>query len=297
MTQDTTTLTSDLLTISIATHGAELCSIIDRSGREYLWQADPRYWKRHSPILFPIVGSVRDGHFTIDGRQYSMSQHGFARDSDFTPLGSTGDEAWYELTSSDTTLAAYPYKFRLLVGYRLTGETVTVIWRVTNTDDRDIYFQIGAHPAFYYPDYGSDGERGYLWFDREDSFTYLRIGDGACASLTPHSQPLDGHLLRLDTHTFDIDTFIIEGSQLTSVALLDRERRPHLTMQFDSPLLGIWSPPRKDAPFVCIEPWYGRCDREGFEGEFRDRDHVNRLAAGQTFEASYKIIIDRAKRI
>lgn len=297
MTQDTTTLTSDLLTISIATHGAELCSIIDRSGREYLWQADPRYWKRHSPILFPIVGSVRDGHFTIDGRQYSMSQHGFARDSDFTPLGSTGDEAWYELTSSDTTLAAYPYKFRLQVGYRLTGETVTVIWRVTNTDDRDIYFQIGAHPAFYYPDYGSDGERGYLWFDREDSFTYLRIGDGACASLTPHSQPLDGHLLRLDTHTFDIDTFIIEGSQLTSVALLDRERRPHLTMQFDSPLLGIWSPPRKDAPFVCIEPWYGRCDREGFEGEFRDRDHVNRLAAGQTFEASYKIIIDRAKRI
>ena len=297
MTQDTTTLTSDLLTISIATHGAELCSIIDRSGREYLWQADPRYWKRHSPILFPIVGSVRDGHFTINGRQYSMSQHGFARDSDFTPLGSTGDEAWYELTSSDTTLAAYPYKFRLQVGYRLTGETVTVIWRVTNTDDRDIYFQIGAHPAFYYPDYGSDGERGYLWFDREDSFTYLRIGDGACASLTPHSQPLDGHLLRLDTHTFDIDTFIIEGSQLTSVALLDRERRPHLTMQFDSPLLGIWSPPRKDAPFVCIEPWYGRCDREGFEGEFRDRDHVNRLAAGQTFEASYKIIIDRAKRI
>ena len=297
MTQDTTTLTSDLLTISIATHGAELCSIIDRSGREYLWQADPRYWKRHSPILFPIVGSVRDGHFTIDGRQYSMSQHGFARDSDFTPLGSTGDEAWYELTSSDTTLAAYPYKFRLQVGYRLTGETVTVIWRVTNTDDRDIYFQIGAHPAFYYPDYGSDGERGYLWFDREDSFTYLRIGDGAFASLTPHSQPLDGHLLRLDTHTFDIDTFIIEGSQLTSVALLDRERRPHLTMQFDSPLLGIWSPPRKDAPFVCIEPWYGRCDREGFEGEFRDRDHVNRLAAGQTFEASYKIIIDRAKRI
>ena len=297
MTQETTTLTSDLLTISIATHGAELCSIIDRSGREYLWQADPRYWKRHSPILFPIVGSVRDGHFTIDGRQYSMSQHGFARDSDFTPLGSTGDEAWYELTSSDTTLAAYPYKFRLQVGYRLTGETVTVIWRVTNTDDRDIYFQIGAHPAFYYPDYGSDGERGYLWFDREDSFTYLRIGDGACASLTPHSQPLDGHLLRLDTHTFDIDTFIIEGSQLTSVALLDRERRPHLTMQFDSPLLGIWSPPRKDAPFVCIEPWYGRCDREGFEGEFRDRDHVNRLAAGQTFEASYKIIIDRAKGI
>ena len=297
MTQDTTTLTSDLLTISIATHGAELCSIIDRSGREYLWQADPRYWKRHSPILFPIVGSVRDGHFTIDGRQYSMSQHGFARDSDFTPLGSTGDEAWYELTSSDTTLAAYPYKFRLQVGYRLTGETVTVIWRVTNTDDRDIYFQIGAHPAFYYPDYGSDGERGYLWFDREDSFTYLRIGDGACASLTPHSQPLDGHLLRLDTHTFDIDTFIIEGSQLTSVALLDRERRPHLTMQFDSPLLGIWSPPRKDAPFVCIEPWYGRCDREGFEGEFRDRDHVNRLAACPTFEASYKIIIDRAKGI
>lgn len=288
-------LKNEQITIKINEHGAELCSICDNSGREYLWQADPTFWKRHSPVLFPIVGSVWNGIFKIDGREYTMSQHGFARDSDFVLTQKTKDEIWYTLNSNDNTLESYPYKFCLKIGYKLNGNTIKIMWEVINTDSREIFFQIGAHPAFFYPNYEEDGERGYFRFNVNDRFSYLKIGEKACASLVEHEQKLDGHDLKLDVHTFDIDTFIVHKSQLTKVSLLDREKSPYLSLEFDAPVTGLWSPPKKDAPFVCIEPWYGRCDRENFNGEFKDRNYINSLMPDKTFEASYTISIDAAK--
>lgn len=288
-------LKNEKLTIKVKEHGAELCSITDCKGKEYLWQADPAFWKRHSPVLFPIVGSVWNGEFKAEGKTYKMSQHGFARDTDFTLVSKTENEVWFALDSNDTTIEAYPYRFRLEIGYRLEGNTIKVMWKVENKDNKEIFFQIGAHPAFYYPNYGEDGERGYFRFDVKDSFRYLKIGEKACASLVEHKQELDGHDLRLDIHTFDIDTFIVHDSQLKSVALLDKNKSPYLSLYFDAPVVGLWSPPTKNAPFVCIEPWYGRCDRENFTGEFRERDNVNALKQGETFSASYDIRIDAAE--
>lgn len=288
-------LKNEKLTIKVKEHGAELCSITDCKGKEYLWQADPAFWKRHSPVLFPIVGSVWNGEFKAEGKTYKMSQHGFARDTDFTLVSKTENEVWFALDSNDTTIEAYPYRFRLEIGYRLEGNTIKVMWKVENKDNKEIFFQIGAHPAFYYPNYGEDGERGYFRFDVKDSFRYLKIGEKACASLVEQKQELDGHDLRLDIHTFDIDTFIVHDSQLKSVALLDKNKSPYLSLYFDAPVVGLWSPPTKNAPFVCIEPWYGRCDRENFTGEFRERDNVNALKQGETFSASYDIRIDAAE--
>lgn len=288
-------LKNEKLTIKVKEHGAELCSITDCKGKEYLWQADPAFWKRHSPVLFPIVGSVWNGEFKAEGKTYKMSQHGFARDTDFTLVSKTENEVWFALDSNDTTIEAYPYRFRLEIGYRLEGNTIKVMWKVENKDNKEIFFQIGAHPAFYYPNYGEDGERGYFRFDVKDSFRYLKIGEKACASLVEHKQELDGHDLRLDIHTFDIDTFIVHDSQLKSVALLDKNKSPYLSLYFNAPVVGLWSPPTKNAPFVCIEPWYGRCDRENFTGEFRERDNVNALKQGETFSASYDIRIDAAE--
>lgn len=288
-------LKNEKLTIKVKEHGAELCSITDSKGKEYLWQADPAFWKRHSPVLFPIVGSVWNGEFKAEGKTYKMSQHGFARDTDFTLVSKTENEVWFALDSNDTTIEAYPYRFRLEIGYRLEGNTIKVMWKVENKDNKEIFFQIGAHPAFYYPNYGEDGERGYFRFDVKDSFRYLKIGEKACASLVEHKQELDGHDLRLDIHTFDIDTFIVHDSQLKSVTLLDKNKSPYLSLYFDAPVVGLWSPPTKNAPFVCIEPWYGRCDRENFTGEFRERDNVNALKQGETFSASYDIRIDAAE--
>lgn len=288
-------LKNEKLTIKVKEHGAELCSITDSKGKEYLWQADPAFWKRHSPVLFPIVGSVWNGEFKAEGKTYKMSQHGFARDTDFTLVSKTENEVWFALDSNNATIEAYPYRFRLEIGYHLEGNTIKVMWKVENKDNKEIFFQIGAHPAFYYPNYGEDGERGYFRFDIKDSFRYLKIGEKACASLVEHKQELDGHDLRLDIHTFDIDTFIVHDSQLKSVALLDKNKSPYLSLYFDAPVVGLWSPPTKNAPFVCIEPWYGRCDRENFTGEFRERDNVNALKQGETFSASYDIRIDAAE--
>lgn len=288
-------LKNEKLTIKVKEHGAELCSITDSKGKEYLWQAEPAFWKRHSPVLFPIVGSVWNGEFKAEGKTYKMSQHGFARDTDFTLVSKTENEVWFALDSNDTTIEAYPYRFRLEIGYRLEGNTIKVMWKVENKDNKEIFFQIGAHPAFYYPNYGEDGERGYFRFDIKDSFRYLKIGEKACASLVEHKQELDGHDLRLDIHTFDIDTFIVHDSQLKSVALLDKNKSPYLSLYFDAPVVGLWSPPTKNAPFVCIEPWYGRCDRENFTGEFCERDNVNALKQGETFIVSYDIRIDAAE--
>lgn len=286
------TLKNDQLSILVSEHGAELCSICC-AGKEYLWQADPAFWKRHSPVLFPIVGSVWNNTFTVNGKEYAMSQHGFARDMDFALVSATDSEVHYVLTDSETTHEKYPYAFRLEIGYRIEGKKVHVLWKVANTDDKDIYFQIGAHPAFYYPQYDETPDRGFFSFAPTSQLKYVGLKEKGCADAgVLHDVPVDEDgLLPLNIHTFDIDTYIVENGQLTGVTILDVKKNPYLTVHFTAPLVGLWSPPTKNAPFVCIEPWYGRCDRAGYVGEYKDRDWVNRLGIGECFEASYTIEI------
>ncbi|MDO4214342.1 MAG: aldose 1-epimerase family protein [Bacteroidales bacterium] len=285
------TLQNEKLTIQVSSHGAELCSLMAH-GKEYLWQADPAFWKRHSPVLFPIVGGVWENEYRVDGTTYPLSQHGFARDMDFTLVKEEADEVQYELQSSDETLKKYPFQFKLQIGYKLIDDKVRVMWQVTNADDKDIWFQIGAHPAFYFPYYGTEtDDRGFFGFDKQD-INYIRLSEKGCADPTVHYQvPLEDGFLPLNTHTFDIDTFIIEDSQLKEVTLYDLQKQPVLGVQFDAPLVGLWSPPTKNAPFVCIEPWYGRCDRAHFTGDYKEKDWIQHLPVGGVFQASYDIKI------
>lgn len=292
------TLSNKQLTIQIAEHGAELSSIVaNASGKEYLWQADPAFWKRHSPVLFPIVGSVWNKEYRNDGEVYPLSQHGFARDMDFALVSETANEIYFSLEHTTQTLRVYPFPFFLEIGYRLTDNRIEVLWKVKNTGDETMHFQIGAHPAFYYPNYVEDQpDRGYFKFDVARGLEYRALSDKGCVGDEIRPVPLDADgYLPLNIHTFDIDTFIIENSQVKRVDLLDVEKKPYLSLSFTAPLVGLWSPPTKNAPFVCIEPWYGRCDRVNYEGEFKDRDWVQHLAPGETFDASYVIEITSAK--
>ena len=287
-------LSNQYLTIRVADHGAELSGIVaNATGKEYLWQADPAFWKRHSPVLFPIVGSVWEGKYRQDGATYSLSQHGFARDRDFTLVHESENELRFALESDERTREVYPFDFLLEIGYRLEGNRIEVLWRVVNTGDRTAYFQIGAHPAFYYPNYDlATEERGYFAFDVKSGLVYRALAEKGCVGDEIRPVPLDAEgLLPLNVHTFDIDTFILENSQVRRVDLLDVEKRPYLSLSFTAPLVGLWSPPTKNAPFVCIEPWYGRCDRVNYSGEYKDRDWVNRLEPGEVFDASYTIEI------
>lgn len=288
------TLKNEVLTVEVSSAGAELTAI--RKGDiEYLWQADPAFWARHSPVLFPIVGSVWEKRYRVDGKEYGLGQHGFARDMDFTPVNASATEVRYRLESSEETLEKYPWPFVLEISYRLRGNAVDVIWEVTNPGKEDLWFQIGAHPAFNYPDYDPQKkERGFFSFDRSDGLRCIRIKEKGCVDAEteyPLEIPQDG-LLPISSDTFDaIDTLMLQDSQIRKVTLHRTDRTPLLSISFDAPVVGIWSPPHKNAPFICIEPWYGRCDRAGYEGEYRDRDWVNRLAPGETFTGSYTIEI------
>ena len=287
-------LSNQKLTIQVAEHGAELSSIVaNATGKEYLWQADPAFWKRHSPVLFPIVGSVWEKEYRHEGKTYPLSQHGFARDMDFTLVSETANELRFSLESTAETLKVYPFPFLLEIGYRLTDNRIEVLWHVKNTGDQPMHFQIGAHPAFYYPNYEEDQpDRGFFKFDARKELVYRALAEKGCVGDEVLPVPIDAEgYLPLNVHTFDIDTFIVEDSQLKRVDLLDINKNPYLSLTFTAPLVGLWSPPTKNAPFVCIEPWYGRCDRAHYAGEYKDRDWVQHLEAGETFDASYTIEI------
>lgn len=288
-----TILSNETLRVEVSAHGAELQSI--RKGDvEYLWQGDSRYWGRRSPVLFPIVGSVWEARYRVDGTEYQLGQHGFARDMDFILVCATDTEVRYRLESSDETLAKYPYPFVLEIAYRLHGASIDVIWEVKNPSDKDMYFQIGAHPAFFYPDYDPEKSgRGFFTFDRTEGIECIRIKEKGCVDAVT-KWPLEMHegVLKLEKDTFDaIDTIMVQDSQLKRVNMFKEDGTAWLSLSFDAPVVGIWSPPGKVAPFICIEPWYGRCDRVGYEGEYKDKDWMNCLAPGEGFKSVYTIEI------
>lgn len=285
------TISNGQLTISVAKHGAELQSIKDNGGHEYLWQANKDYWGKHSPILFPLVCGVWKDTFRIDGKLFHMTKHGFARDNDFILDLRTERELSFTFESNADTLAKYPYRFRLTVGYRLEGRTLHVLWTVDNTDNRDIYFQIGGHPAFNVPGM-EEGQslHGFLKFDNPNA-QRLYGNTGGCITPGHHPLKMDGDVWEFRMEDFDDDALIFDECQLREVQLLNNDRQPVVTVSFRSPALGIWSPTAKNAPFICIEPWYGLHDWAGYEGEFRDKYLMNKLLPGASFKSEYTITI------
>lgn len=280
------------LTVEIADHGAELVSVKDAQGKEYLWQADPKYWGRHSPILFPIVGSLWNGVYHVCGKDYPLSRHGFARDMDFHLIAKGDEQVVFALHDSAETLKKYPFHFNLAVSYRLKDNQLHVVWHVENTDDKTIWFQVGGHPAFNVPDM-KQGEalHGRLRFDNAEPIRRFLAVQG-CLDRARHEEvKTENGVWAFDTHSFDNDALVFDHSQIRKIELLDAEGKAAVTVQTKAPALGIWSPSGKDAPFICIEPWYGVTDVDGFDGELRDKYLVNQLLPGSSFMSEYVITI------
>lgn len=288
-------LSNDLLTVTIDSFGAEIHSVINnRTNSDYIWCGDKRFWGRHSPVLFPLVCQVWEGCYRMDGTEYKLGKHGFARNNEFVEMPTdTEDEAWFALESTEETLKIYPRRFRLEIGYRLQDARLTVMWRVRNMDSRPMHFHIGAHPAFNYPEFNpADSLHGYLAFDHDSLDSIL---------LDNRGYVVDGHekldldqdgFLPLTPYTFErLKTIILADKQVRRVSILDVHKRPYVSVLFSAPVVGIWSP-SPEAPFLCIEPWWGQPDHEGYEGEFADRPYTNSVEPGKTFETSYTIIFD-----
>ena len=296
------------LKILVSDHGAELKSL-KKEGKELMWQADPAFWGRTSPVLFPLVGNYWEKKSRFNGKEYEMSQHGFARDMEFKLLKETDDTLVFELKDSEESKKKYPCPFVLQIGYVLKPSGVEVKWLVKNPGDEDIFFSIGGHPAF-----NCDLSRGSLGFKKngEPVSGSLKAniieGDGSgCLSDRTKEYELSGStsgdgkaaadgilgqnagVLKMSPSMFDEDALIIEDRQADEVLLYDEAGAAVLSVKFDAPLFGLWSPAGKNAPFVCIEPWYGRCDKVGFSGELSAREYGNSLKPGEVFEVSYNI--------
>ena len=288
------TIENDYLRVSVDDHGAELCSIFDKiHNREVIWQADPAYWKRHAPVLFPNVGRHFEDHYRINGTEYPSKQHGFARDSEFTCVDMTADSITHKLKSSDATKENYPYDFELKIKHVLKKNQVSVCWEVVNHSNETMYFTIGGHPAFNVPAQGNnDKKEDYLLtFNGEKSLTYLLLDPASGTALPDQTKTLeltDG-TCHIDAHMFDNDALVFDN-QIEKAGIAFPDGTPYLELTCHRfPNFGIWSVP--GSSFVCLEPWMGRCDDCGFKGDLAEKANINALNVDEIFNASYEIKI------
>lgn len=286
-------LKNDKLTVLISEIGAELQSIKDTTGKEYLWQADPKYWPRHSPILFPIVCSVNNDTYRVDGEEYHLPRHGFARDRDFRVLYQHEDEVAFQLLWDDETLKVYPYLFALTITYTLDGNSISIEWQVDNLDEDEIHFQIGGHPAFNIPDMqDGDVQHGRILLDSPAPvYRYTSYIDGTHDMTEDLVETDENGIINFSDETWSKDSIQIHRCQTSQAEILDKESKPVVTVYYETPVCAFWSPYKKNAPFVCIEPWYGVGDYRGFDGEFRDKPLMNHLLPGASFIGGYQIAI------
>ena len=285
-------LRNEQLSIIVSEKGAELQSIKDANGKEYLWQADPNFWPRHSPILFPIVCSVNNDTYRVDGKEYHLPRHGFARDTEFKLIAHSERKVTFALQSSEETKKVYPYDFTLSISYVLDGNKIGVIWHVHNTDTQEIHFQIGGHPAFNVPDMkAGENQYGRIRLDNEESLDGLKSYiDGSHEMIEVPVEAEQG-VIEFTDNTWRNDSVKIHKSQVHRAELLGSDGEPEVTVDFRTPVIAFWSPYQKNAPFVCLEPWYGLGDPRGFEGEFKDKPLMNHLQPGASFMSRYDITI------
>ena len=297
-------ISNEKISIKVNNKGAELSSLVSLiDNREYLWQADPLYWNRHSPILFPIVGAVWNDKYRVDAEEFTMGRHGFARNMEFELVEQSESHLLFRLGSSETSLKLFPYSFCLEIGYRLIDNVLRVLWRVKNISSKTMFFQIGGHPAFNYKDYDENVDvQGSLEFAGEeyskrvisgrDELVCSMLGEKGCVKKDKFLMPLEDGRLPIRKDTFKNNAIVLEQNGIEEIFILDRALKPYVSVKYDAPVVGIWSPKENEfSPFVCIEPWYGRCDREYFEGEFSQKDWVQSLVSGETFESNYDITI------
>ena len=291
----TCTIKNERLSVTIAAHGAELSSIYDKANdREFVWQADPAFWNRHAPVLFPNVGKYYGGHFTYNGTDYPMGQHGFARDTEFEQAASGENFVTYRLCADEESKKVYPFDFVLEITHRLNGNRLTVEWNVKNTDNKEMYFTIGGHPAFnvnVLPD--TDFEDYSLVFKEGTeklSYVLLDAESGTAIGDKVYELELTDSKYALKKDMFDKDALVFDGGQIEWAALALPDGKPYIALESKGfPNFGIWSKP--GAPYVCLEPWCGRCDNKGFEGEISEKPGIIALKAGETFKKSYDIIV------
>lgn len=276
--------------VEISPHGAELTSFkLASSGLEYIWQGEQKYWGRSAPNLFPIVGRLQNDQYKYQGKKYNMSQHGFARDLLFSIVEETDQQVIFLLKSNEETLRNYPFEFDLKVSYELIEASLKVSY-VVHSLSEEMYFGIGGHPGFNVPLVENTSfEDYYLSFTPSKSRTMLPL-EGPFIDLEHATLAQTNTDIVINREMFEKDALVLRTSGHNTFRILSDATKHGVEVSYrDAPFVGFWSPYMTDAPFVCIEPWWGIADSLEATGNIEDKYGINCLKSNETFEASYII--------
>ncbi len=289
------TLSNGILELEVSESGAEIQSLRKVAGnREYIWNADPKYWGKHAPNLFPIIGNPGQEGIVCKGETYPIRKHGFVSELTFT---CTEGDRILEFVAHDNenTQKVFPYHFRLEIIFQLSRNKVIQKFRVRNTGNEEVMpFQIGAHPAFFLPNFKEeDSVHGYLSFNSIEELHSHEINPNGHYTDNILLFELDEKgMLPLKKDTFVCDTILETRGIINRTSLYDKDRKPVLTVKANAKAMAYWSPTGKNAPFVCIEPWFGCCRKEQETSVLADREMTTLLQPGETYEAEVEIIIE-----
>ncbi|MGX7148807.1 aldose 1-epimerase family protein [Enterococcus ureasiticus] len=287
----TVQIENEFLIATIAEDGAELVSLKSKKNNiEYIWQGDPTFWGRHAPVLFPVVGRLKDDQYTYENQTYPMGQHGFARDSLFEVIEHGSELVSLSLKSSKESKKVYPFDFELIISYALKEENLVVDYQVENTGTGDMYFSIGGHPAFNVPlEQNLTFDDYYLSFSPKKSRTQIPLV-GPFADFEHKTLGQTNTSLDIRRELFKDDAIIFETKGINTFTIETDEGSHSISLSYtDMPYVGVWSPYQKEAPFVCIEPWCGIADEVNASGNLVDKKGINKLTASDVFKTQYTL--------
>ncbi|WP_242367651.1 aldose 1-epimerase family protein [Lactobacillus intestinalis] len=286
------TIENNMLKVEISSKGAEIQSVKGtHTGYEYMWQADPKIWGRHAPVLFPIVGRLKNDEYTYDGKTYHLGQHGFARNQEFEVEKHTKESITFVLRDNEETRKVYPFKFELRVNYNLLNNLLEENFSVTNTDDKELIFGVGGHPGFNLPVNQETVKEDY-YFATQPSEARVRIPlEGAYLNWNKRSLASTDSLITISDDLFKNDALIYElRGHDNKISLKTEKSKFHINVWTrDAPFVGIWSQYPKTDNYVCIEPWWGIADRQDASGKLEEKYGMNHLAPGEEFNAGFSI--------
>ena len=279
------TISNGQITAIINPKGAELNSLKNEAGTEFIWEGDAKYWGKHSPILFPIVGTLKNNSYLCNGQIYALTRHGFARDNTFTVKDRTENSVTFSLSYNDDTLRVYPFKFELELAYIINDNVLHLNYSVINTGSGKMPFSIGAHPAFALP---GNFENYSLKFENDKNLVSTMLEDDLLSDQVI-TIPTSNGMLPLNYSLFENDALIFKSLQSKEVTIA-KDGNDYIKVSFaDFPHLGIWT--KKGAPFLCIEPWQGYSDLPNTRGNLIEKEGVVVLDEGEWYKASFAIEI------
>ena len=287
------TLKNQTLTIKINPKGAELISLFNEETQtEYMWSADANFWGKSSPVLFPIVGALKDNLYHFEGKTYHLPRHGFAREREFLVENTTDESVTFLLTHDEETLKIYPFAFEFRLKYELHENCLSVTYSVKNMDHKTMYFSVGGHPAFAVPlSADTNYENYYLEFNKTENFQRWGLVEGGLIANNSTDFLLNTNRLALTKELFYKDAIVFKNLQSDEVTLKSDKTNRQLKFDFKGfPYLGIWA--AKDANFVCIEPWFGIADSENHSQELTEKEGIIALAVNEIFETTWRVRLD-----